>query len=86
MIEYYFFFNTNVCFNNKNNRSYVDKKKRKDLKLFENATKRNKKKKQKIIDIFVYLTDTSGVDVFFFQHINKTNEKLPVNLKDAHLM
>jgi len=44
------------------------------------------KKKQKIIDIFVYLTDTSGVDVFFFQHINKTNEKLPVNLKDAHLM
>lgn len=34
----------------------------------------------------LYLTDTSGVDEFFFQHINKTNEKLPVFLKDAHLM
>jgi hypothetical protein len=38
---------------------------------------------------FVYLTDTSGVDVLAIsssQHINKTNEKLPVILKDAHLM
>lgn len=41
----------------------------------------------KTCTIFIYLKDTSGVNASFYsQHINKTNEMLPVNLKDAHFM